>query len=81
MEQAQFGVLEMDWFIASLQPMRWIKVPGGRSRARRGRTLGGRVRGHPLQQTAAAASSIGFTKQPCQLLEGCHFLDNHRSVK
>src|SRR5262249_192601 len=30
--------LEMDWFIASLQPMRWIKVPGGRSRARRGRT-------------------------------------------
>jgi hypothetical protein len=38
MEQAQFGVLEMDWFIASLQPMRWIKVPGGRSRARRGRT-------------------------------------------
>jgi len=39
MEQAQFGVLEMDWFIASLQPMRWIKVPGGRSRARRGRTL------------------------------------------
>jgi len=47
MEQTQFGVLEMDWFIASLQPMRWIKVPGGRSRARRGRTLGGRVRGHP----------------------------------
>jgi len=43
MEQAQFGVLEMDWFIASLQPMRWIKVPGGRSRARRGRTLGGAV--------------------------------------
>jgi hypothetical protein len=38
MEQAQFGMLEMDWFIASLQPMRWIKVPGGRSRARRGRT-------------------------------------------
>jgi hypothetical protein len=38
MEQAKFGVLEMDWFIASLQPMRWIKVPGGRSRARRGRT-------------------------------------------
>ena len=38
MEQAQFGVLEIDWFIASLQPMRWIKVPGGRSRARRGRT-------------------------------------------
>jgi len=46
MEQAQVGVLGMDWFIASLQPMRWIKVPGGRSRARRGRTLG-RVRGHP----------------------------------
>jgi len=38
MEQAQLGVLEMDLFIASLQPMRWIKVPGGRSRARRGRT-------------------------------------------
>jgi hypothetical protein len=38
MEQAQFAVLEIDWFIASLQPMRWIKVPGGRSRARRGRT-------------------------------------------
>jgi len=43
MEQAQFGVLEMDWFIASLQPMRWIKVPGGCSRARRGRTFGGAV--------------------------------------
>jgi hypothetical protein len=29
MEQAQFGVLEMDWFIASLQPMRWIKSLAG----------------------------------------------------
>src|SRR5262249_5474002 len=27
------------------------------------------------------ASSIGFTKQPCQLLAGCHFLDDQRSVK
>jgi hypothetical protein len=81
MEQAQFGVLEMDWFIASLQPMRWIKVPGGRSRARRGRTLGGRALAVMSQLTAAAASSIGFTKQPCQLLAGCHFLDNQRSVK
>ena len=76
MEQAQFGVLEMDWFIASLQPMRWIKVPGGRSRARRGRTLGEAV---ILSQPIA--SSIGFTKQPCQLLAGCHFLDDQRSVK
>jgi|SRR5436309_769437 hypothetical protein len=29
MEQAQFGVLEIDWFIASLQPMRWIKSLAG----------------------------------------------------
>ena len=53
MEQAQFGVLEMDWFIASLQPMRWIKVPGGRSRARRGRTL-------TITQHGIVASSRDF---------------------
>jgi hypothetical protein len=29
MEQAQIGVLGMDWFIASLQPMRWIKSLAG----------------------------------------------------
>jgi hypothetical protein len=29
MEQAQFAVLEIDWFIASLQPMRWIKSLAG----------------------------------------------------
>ena len=29
MEQAQLGVLEMDLFIASLQPMRWIKSLAG----------------------------------------------------
>src|SRR5262249_58667335 len=40
-----------------------------------------RSRSSLSQQTAAAASSIGFTKQPCQLLAGCHFLDNQRSVK
>jgi hypothetical protein len=55
MEQAQFGVLEMDLFIASLQPMRWIKVPGGRSRARRGRTLGGAVSHLPPQPPVASA--------------------------
>ena len=40
-----------------------------------------RSRSSLSQLTAAAASSIGFTKQPCQLLAGCHFLDNQRSVR
>src|SRR5262249_60114095 len=40
-----------------------------------------RSRSSLSQQTAAAASSIGSTKQPCHLLAGCHFCDHQRSVK
>src|SRR6266511_4137279 len=81
MEQAQFGVLR-DGLVHRVvtadavdqSPWRaFTRPPGAHIRARSRSSLS--------QPTAAAASSIGFTKQPCQLLAGCHFLDNQRSVR